>query len=100
MTPSLVATRDRDGETRPILRQLSGILYSLHITHRLPELFPDPTTFKPGRWIEGRPDHHAVLPYACVPFGGGGRRCIGFAFAHQELAVMISALGHERADRT
>ncbi len=70
----------------------SMILFSPHVTHHLPDQFPDPDTIKPGRWIEGHPDHHPRHPYAYIPFGGGNRRCLGFAFATQELTVMTSIL--------
>ena len=62
------------------------VLYSPWVTHRLPELWPEPLTFRPERW-DSEP-----LPYSFVPFGGGYRRCIGFAFATLELKVMLTRL--------
>lgn len=60
------------------------VLYSPYVTHRMPELWPDPDTFRPERWTGARPD-----PYAYLPFGGGYRRCIGFIFALQQLKVLL-----------
>jgi cytochrome P450 len=71
-----------------------GILvaYSGYVSGLDTNDFPDPHAFKPTRWIEGHPDYHPHHPYAYVPFGGGGRRCIGFAFALQELVVFTARL--------
>ena len=52
----------------------------------MPDLWPEPDRFKPERW-EREP-----LPYTFVPFGGGYRRCIGFAFALQELKVLLAEM--------
>ena len=68
------------------------VAYSGYVSGQNPTDFPDPTVFKPTRWVEGDPDHHTHHPYAYVPFGGGARRCIGFAFALQELIVFTAAL--------
>jgi cytochrome P450 len=73
------------------------VLFSPHVTGHLPDQFPDPGAFRPGRWVPGHPDHHDHHPYAFVPFGGGGRRCLGFAFATQEL-VTLTALVASRTD--
>lgn len=62
----------------------SMVLYSPYVTHRMPDLWPDPDTFRPERWARGKP-----APYTYVPFGGGFRRCIGFAFALQQLKVLL-----------
>lgn len=64
----------------------SMVLYSPWVTHRMPSLWDDPDTFKPERW-ETEP-----VPYSFVPFGGGYRRCIGFAFATLELKVALARL--------
>jgi len=63
------------------------VLFSPYVTHRMPELWPDPDRFVPDRWRAGEPE-----PYTFVPFGGGYRRCIGFAFATQELKALLAQL--------
>lgn len=65
------------------------VLYSAYVTGRMPELWPDPERFDPARWAPGAPE---PVPYSFVPFGGGARRCIGFALATLELQVMAVRL--------
>lgn len=65
------------------------VLYSAYVTGRMPELWPDPERFDPTRW---GPDAPEPAPYAFVPFGGGPRRCIGFALATLELQVLAVRL--------
>lgn len=65
------------------------VLYSAYVTGRLPELWPDPERFDPARWTPGAPE---PVPYSFVPFGGSGRRCIGFALATLELQVLAVRL--------
>jgi cytochrome P450 len=65
------------------------VLYSAYVTGRLPELWPDPERFDPTRWGPGAPE---PVPYSFVPFGGGYRKCIGFALATLELQVMAVRL--------
>jgi len=68
----------------------SMILFSPYVTHHDPRSFPDPFQFRPERWIEGHPEQNQPHPFAYVPFGGGPRRCLGFAFATQELIAMTA----------
>lgn len=69
------------------------IVYSPYVTHRLPELWDDPTTFRPERWASkddgsgGEP-----VPYSYIPFGAGRRNCIGFTLATLELQVFAVRL--------
>jgi cytochrome P450 len=67
----------------------SMVLYSAYVTGRDPELWADPGRFDPARWAPGAPD---PAPYSFVPFGGGARRCIGFALATLELQVLVTRL--------
>jgi cytochrome P450 len=59
----------------------------LYLAHRRPELWPDPTTFRPERFLEGQPE-----PYSWVPFGGGTRRCLGASFASLEMREVLRAV--------
>jgi cytochrome P450 len=68
----------------------STVLYSPYITHRLPEVWGDPEVFRPERWQDGEP-----VPYSFVPFGGGYRKCIGFALATLELQVLAVRLAQQ-----
>lgn len=60
------------------------ILPSPLITHRDPEVYPDPLAFRPSRWDKLSPG-----PYSYLPFGAGPRMCLGAAFATQVLRVVL-----------
>ncbi len=60
------------------------ILVSIADLHENPEVFPDPRRFDPYRFVGHKPP-----TFAWVPFGGGTRRCIGAAFAHTEMDVVL-----------
>ncbi|MFN8019324.1 MAG: cytochrome P450 [Acidimicrobiales bacterium] len=77
------------GATIPRGRML---LYSAWVTQRDARWWPEPERFEPGRWIQGHPAHQEVRPGAFVTFGGGARRCIGFAMATTELQVLAVEL--------
>jgi cytochrome P450 len=66
----------------------------LYLAHRRPELWPDPTSFRPERFLDGAPE-----PYSWVPFGGGARRCLGAAFASLELREVLRAVASRFALR-
>jgi cytochrome P450 family 135 len=55
--------------------------------HHRDDLFPDPDEFRPARFLEGKAD-----AYAWIPFGGGVRRCIGAAFAEYEMRVVVRTI--------
>ena len=60
----------------------------IYLTHRRPEVYDDPTAFRPERWLgDGAPDS-----YAWIPFGGGVRRCVGAAFAAMEMNEVLRAV--------
>jgi cytochrome P450 len=69
----------------------------LYLAHRRPDLWPDPTAFRPERFLAGAP-----APYSWLPFGGGVRRCVGAAFATMELHEVLRAIARRfdlRTDR-
>jgi cytochrome P450 family 138 len=66
-----------------------GVMLGLSaaLAHTDPDRYPEPGAFRPERFLGRRPD-----TYGWVPFGGGVRRCIGAAFAHMELDVVLRVL--------
>jgi cytochrome P450 len=58
-----------------------------HLVHRSEHLYPEPETFRPERFLER---HYAAHEW--FPFGGGGRICLGMAFALYEMKVVLSAV--------
>jgi cytochrome P450 len=71
--------------------------YSSWASHRLPDVFADPHSFRPERFS---PEERAKLPKgAYVPFGGGPRICIGMRFGELEIrAIAAAILGSFRLD--
>jgi cytochrome P450 len=59
----------------------------IHLVHRRPDLYPDPDRFLPDRFLGKKLD-----PYEFLPFGGGVRRCLGMAFALQELRTVLATI--------
>ncbi|MFI7703186.1 cytochrome P450 [Nonomuraea sp. NPDC049480] len=55
-----------------LLRPGTAITIHLRALHHDPGLYPDPTAFRPERWLSKRPGG-----YGWMPFGGGQRTCIG-----------------------
>jgi hypothetical protein len=65
------------------------VVYSAFEVQRDPAHWPEPDRFAPERWLPGDALHRPVDPYTYLPFGGGYRRCIGFAFATQEIKAAV-----------
>ena len=57
------------------------------LVHRSGRFYRDPGTFRPERFVGGRPD-----PMVWLPFGGGSRRCLGAAFAATEMRVVLAEI--------
>jgi cytochrome P450 len=71
-----------------------NVVPSIHLVHRDPTIYPEPDAFRPERFLETPPG-----TYTWIPFGGGVRRCIGAAFAQQEMAIVLRELVARRTIR-
>jgi cytochrome P450 len=60
---------------------------SIYLTHRRPDIYPEPEAFRPERFLE-RP----AGTYTWIPFGGGVRRCLGASFALFEMKVVLATV--------
>ncbi len=68
----------------------SYFFFSQYVLQRDPEYFPDPLRFDPERFT---PEAKANRPrFAYFPFGGGGRQCIGEAFAWMEGVLSLATI--------
>jgi cytochrome P450 len=60
----------------------------VHLSHHMPELWPDPERFDPERFAEHRREDK-VHRYAWEPFGGGVHKCIGLYFGTVEVKMIV-----------
>jgi cytochrome P450 len=68
----------------------SMVILSPYVTHRHPDVWPDPETFDPDRFT---PERSAGRPrFAWYPFLGGPHQCIGQEFAMMEATLTIAML--------
>lgn len=72
---------DRDFDTGTYLTP------SIYLTHHREELYPEPKSFKPERFLERQ-----FSPYEYLPFGGSSRSCIGMAFAQFEMKLVLASI--------
>ena len=70
-----------DGYTLPAGADISPAIY---LTHTRPDLYPEPHSFKPERFLDGD-----LETYSWIPFGGGVRRCLGASFAEFEMRIVL-----------
>ena len=60
--------------------RISAQAYSLH---RNADVFPDPESWKPARWLDASEERKAEMGRWFWAFGSGGRMCVGSNFAMQ-----------------
>jgi unspecific monooxygenase len=65
----------------------SHLLGCIYLTHQREDLYPEPQKFKPERFLERQ-----YSSYEYLPFGGGVRRCIGYALAQLEMNVVLGTI--------
>ena len=63
---------------------------SFYALHRNPELWDDPLTFDPDRFLPERSQGRSRWQY--LPFGGGPRSCIGDHFAMLEATLALATI--------
>ena len=76
-----------NGHTIPAGENLAPCIW---LTHRRPEVYPEPYRFDPQRFIDGKPE-----TYTWLPFGGGTRRCVGAAFAQMEMVIVMRTIAQK-----
>lgn len=77
---------------RYILPPRSTIVVATYVMQRDPEMWPEASAFKPERWLPGNEHLAPKNPAAYLPFGSGGRQCIGQRFALQEVRLGLVQL--------
>jgi cytochrome P450 len=60
---------------------------AIWLTHTRSDLYPEPFSFRPERFLENPP-----TTYGWIPFGGGVRRCLGASFAEFEMRIVLQTV--------
>ncbi len=71
------------------------VMYSIYLSHRDKEYWPEPDQFCPARFDHQRDqadEEQARPPLTYVPFGGGPRNCIGASFAQIEAKIVLGRI--------
>ena len=66
------------------------VCVSPRVSHRIPEIFPNPDKFDPDRFTEERQED--ATPFSWIAFGGGRHKCSGNAFAMLQLKAIHAIL--------
>jgi cytochrome P450 len=65
----------------------TSVLISILLVHHRDDVYPDPFSFRPERFVGRKPG-----TYTWIPFGGGIRRCLGASLAMAEQRVVLEAI--------
>jgi cytochrome P450 family 110 len=65
----------------------TSLFPSIYLTHQREDIYPEPKQFKPERFLEKQ-----FSPFEYLPFGGGNRRCLGYAFALFEMKIVLATI--------
>lgn len=60
---------------------------SIYLVHYREDLYPNAQHFEPKRFLERQ---YSISEY--IPFGGGSRRCLGFALAQLEMKLVLATI--------
>jgi cytochrome P450 len=93
--PGVISARRVMRDLRFDVHRISAgrmLVFSAYVTHRIPEIWPEPTEFRPQRWDSSAPDYRKPAPHEFIPFSGGLHRCIGSVMAITEMTVMLARL--------
>lgn len=60
---------------------------SIYLVHCREDLYPDAKKFEPERFLDRQ---YAASEY--LPFGGGSRRCLGYALAQLEMKLILATI--------
>ncbi|OWF35896.1 cytochrome P450 3A9-like [Mizuhopecten yessoensis] len=72
----------------------SAVTIPIRALHQDPETYPEPTLFKPERFIDFKPNQNNIN---FLPFGHGPRMCIGMRLALMEAKIAVThVLRHVR----
>jgi cytochrome P450 family 110 len=63
------------------------LMPSIYLVHYRDDLYPEPTQFRPERFLERQ---YSSSEY--IPFGGGSRRCLGYALALLEIKLVLATV--------
>ncbi|WP_236721300.1 cytochrome P450 [Trichormus sp. NMC-1] len=59
----------------------------IYSVHHQEDVYPNSKRFRPERFLERQ-----YTPYEFIPFGGGSRYCLGYAFAMLEMKLLIASI--------
>ena len=65
----------------------AAVFPAISTAHLNPAVYQDPLSFRPERFLERK-----YTPFEYLPFGGGGRRCIGAAFGLYEMKIVLGSI--------
>ncbi len=66
------------------------VIVAPYVVHRNKGLWRDADRYDPSRFLA--PERQGIDRFQFIPFGGGGRICIGMGFAQQEAIIVLASL--------
>lgn len=80
------------------LKKGQVILIPVYALHHDPNLYPEPDTFRPERFLDSDDSGSSIiktLPHDSItflPFGAGPRSCLGMRFAMVEIKILLATI--------